>query len=76
MSRDEAVQLWIHILRNGLSEILQTNCDAPLKAEACSALATIGTQIFECLPVSYLKIRPRNSSFNFEPFSVSLGFYS
>lgn len=51
ISRDEAVQLWIYIIRHGLANILQAASVPPLKAEACAALATVGSQIFECLPV-------------------------
>uniref|UniRef100_A0A0P6FSH6 HEAT repeat-containing protein 6 n=1 Tax=Daphnia magna TaxID=35525 RepID=A0A0P6FSH6_9CRUS len=50
ISRDEAVQLWIYIIRHGLANILQAASVPPLKAEACAALATVGSQIFECLP--------------------------
>ncbi|KAI9561255.1 hypothetical protein GHT06_012211 [Daphnia sinensis] len=50
ISRDEAVQLWIYIIRHGLADILQAASVPPLKAEACAALATVGSQIFECLP--------------------------
>ena len=51
VTRDEAVQLWIYILRDGIAEILHSDSGSPLKAEACATLATIGSQIFECLPV-------------------------
>lgn len=51
ITRDEAVQLWTHILRHGIAEIFQaTTTSSPLRAEACAALATVGSQIFECLP--------------------------
>ena len=53
ITRDEAVQLWTHILRHGIAEIFQApGTSAPLRAEACAALATVGSQIFECLPVN------------------------
>ena len=51
VTRDEATQLWVYIIRNGLAEVLQTASNTPLRAEACAALATVGSQIFECLPV-------------------------
>ncbi|EFX85475.1 hypothetical protein DAPPUDRAFT_314210 [Daphnia pulex] len=50
ISRDEAIQLWIYIIRYGLADVLQAPSIPPLKAEACAALATVGSQIFECLP--------------------------
>lgn len=49
--RDDAVRLWTHILRHGIAEVLQSNSHTPLRAEACSTLATVGSHIFECLPV-------------------------
>ena len=52
ITRDEAVQYWTYILRHGIAEIFNASAiSTPLKAEACSALATVGSQIFECLPV-------------------------
>jgi hypothetical protein len=63
ISRDEAIQLWIYIIRYGLADVLQAPSIPPLKAEACAALATVGSQIFECLPVCYLK--------NYVPYFVS-----
>ncbi len=53
ISRDEAIQLWIYIIRYGLADVLQAPSIPPLKAEACAALATVGSQIFECLPVCF-----------------------
>jgi len=51
ITRDEAVQYWTYILRHGIAEIFNASAiSTPLKAEACSALATVGSQIFECLP--------------------------
>jgi hypothetical protein len=68
ISRDEAIQLWIYIIRYGLADVLQAPSIPPLKAEACAALATVGSQIFECLPVCYFKNKFKSTFILNHPF--------
>ena len=85
ITRDEAVQLWTHILRHGIAEIFQASTtSSPLRAEACAVLATVGSQIFECLPVCllwsilqyyhwtlitvFLAARPKDTICNIDPW--------
>ena len=57
--------MWIYILRHGLPEALQSSTSTPLRAEACAALATIGSQIFECLPVRTINLHGAKHLVNF-----------
>jgi hypothetical protein len=68
ISRDEAIQLWIYINRYGITDVLQAPSIPPLKAEACAALVTVGSQIFECLPVCYFKNKFKSTFILNHPF--------
>ena len=69
------MDLWTHILRHGIAEVLQQTASiTPLRAEACAALATIGSQIFECLPVRF-KVFGSNSFESIAIFLINCGFF-
>lgn len=52
ISLEQGLKFWLHLIDDPLIRLLQNEKDASLRAIGCDCLASIGTDVFEHLPVS------------------------